>query len=118
MTRTERRTVGIRPQGRILLLILAAGLLAFTAAACGGSNDSSGTTASTGGGRASLWGEIAGAGATAQQAAQEAWIAGFQEANSGVTLAYDPVGSGGGREQFTAGGVTSPAPTQHSTPMS
>jgi phosphate transport system substrate-binding protein len=97
--------VGIRPQGRILLLILAAGLLAFTAAACGGSNDSSGTTASTGGGSASLSGEIAGAGSTAQQAAQEAWIAGFQEANSGVTLAYDPVGSGGGREQFTAGGV-------------
>jgi phosphate transport system substrate-binding protein len=97
--------VGIRPQGRILLLVLAAGLLALTAAACGDSNSSSDTTASTGGGSASLSGEIAGAGSTAQQAAQEAWIAGFQEANSGVSIAYDPVGSGGGREQFVAGGT-------------
>ncbi len=52
-----------------------------------------------------LSGEIAGAGSTAQQAAQEAWIADFENANSGVTLSYDPVGSGGGREQFIAGGV-------------
>jgi phosphate transport system substrate-binding protein len=97
--------VGIRPQGRILLLFLAAGLLATATAACGDSNDSSSTSGSTGGASASLSGEIAGAGSTAQQAAQEAWIAGFQEANSGVSIAYDPVGSGGGREQFTAGGV-------------
>jgi phosphate transport system substrate-binding protein len=99
--------VGIRPQGRILLLVLAAGLLSFSAAACGGSDDSeaatpAGTSSAAG---ASLSGEIAGAGSTAQQAAQEAWIAGFQSANSGVSIAYDPVGSGGGREQFTAGGV-------------
>jgi phosphate transport system substrate-binding protein len=97
--------VGIRPRSRILLLILAAGLLAFVAAACGDSNDSSSTSASTGGGSASLSGEIAGAGSSAQQAAQEAWIAGFQSANSGVSIAYDPVGSGGGREQFVAGGT-------------
>ena len=96
--------MGIRPQGRILLLVLAAGLLALTAAACGGSSDSSDTTASTGGG-ASLSGEIAGAGSSAQQAAQEAWIAGFQSANPDVSIAYDPVGSGGGREQFVAGGT-------------
>ncbi|HEY7003161.1 MAG TPA: phosphate ABC transporter substrate-binding protein PstS [Gaiellaceae bacterium] len=96
----------IPPQGRIVLLVLTAGLLATTAAACGGS-DSSSTTSASGAttASASLSGELAGAGATSQQAAQEAWIAGFQEANSGVTIAYDPVGSGGGREQFTAGGV-------------
>jgi phosphate transport system substrate-binding protein len=98
--------VGIRPHSRIVLLVLTAGLLAFAAAGCGGNDESSSTTPSTsGGGSASLSGEIAGAGSTAQQAAQEAWVAGFQEANSGVTIAYDPVGSGGGREQFTAGGV-------------
>ncbi len=62
------------------------------------------TTSSTGGG-ASLSGEIAGAGSSAQQAAQEAWIAGFQSANPDVSIAYDPVGSGGGREQFVAGGT-------------
>lgn len=98
--------MGIRPVSRIVLLILTAGLLAF-AAGCGGNDESSSTTPSTGttGGSASLSGEIAGAGATSQQAAQEAWIAGFQTANSGVTIAYDPVGSGGGREQFVAGGT-------------
>jgi phosphate transport system substrate-binding protein len=96
-----------RPHGRVLLLFVAAGLLALTAAACGGSDSSSTTSASAGSGTsgASLSGEIAGAGSTAQQAAQEAWIAAFQQQNSGVTIAYDPVGSGGGREQFTAGGV-------------
>ena len=29
----------------------------------------------------------------------------FENENSGVTISYDPVGSGGGREQFIAGGV-------------
>ena len=32
------------------------------------------------------------------------WKAGFQTANSGVTVSYDPVGSGGGRDQFFGGG--------------
>jgi phosphate transport system substrate-binding protein len=98
--------VGIRPHGRIVLLALVAGLVAFGAAGCGGSDSPSGADAanSTTSG-ASLSGQIAGAGSTAQQAAQEAWIAAFQQQNSGVTIAYDPVGSGGGREQFTAGGV-------------
>ena len=54
---------------------------------------------------ANLSGEIAGAGSTAQEAAQEAWIAEFENANSGATVSYDAVGSGGGREQFIAGGV-------------
>jgi phosphate transport system substrate-binding protein len=50
-------------------------------------------------------GEVAGAGASSQEAAQEAWRAEFENANSGATVSYDPVGSGGGREQFIAGGV-------------
>ena len=35
----------------------------------------------------------------------QAWQAGFSGVESGVTVNYDPVGSGGGREQFLAGGV-------------
>ncbi len=35
----------------------------------------------------------------------QAWIAGFGEANPEATVSYDPVGSGGGREQFVAGGT-------------
>jgi phosphate transport system substrate-binding protein len=105
MTRRERSKVGIRPHGRIVLSVLAAGLLAAVATACGDSGSSANASAGTETGGASLSGEIAGAGSSAQQAAQEAWIAAFQQKNSGVTIAYDPVGSGGGREQFNAGGV-------------
>ncbi len=52
-----------------------------------------------------LSGTIAGAGSSAQDAAMESWTAGFQEQNPEVTVSYDPVGSGGGREQFVEGGV-------------
>jgi phosphate transport system substrate-binding protein len=58
-----------------------------------------------GGSSSDLSGDLAGAGATSQEAAQEAWVANFESDNSGVTISYDPVGSGGGREQFIAGGV-------------
>lgn len=84
-----------------LVVIAFASILALAVAACGSSSDESATAGSGG----DLSGEIAGAGATSQEAAQEAWIANFENANSGVTISYDPVGSGGGREQFSAGGV-------------
>ncbi len=35
----------------------------------------------------------------------DAWTVGFQSANPDVTVNYDPIGSGGGREQFLSGGV-------------
>ena len=35
----------------------------------------------------------------------EAWISGVQGASPDLTVSYDPVGSGGGREQFNSGGV-------------
>jgi phosphate transport system substrate-binding protein len=50
-------------------------------------------------------GTLNGAGSTAQEAAMSAWKTGFQSANPGVTVNYDAVGSGSGREQFIAGGV-------------
>jgi phosphate transport system substrate-binding protein len=74
--------------------------------ACGGS--SGGTTDAgntTGSAKTSLTGNLNGAGSTAQQAAMQAWQSGFQTDNSDVTVNYDPVGSGGGREQFLQGGV-------------
>jgi phosphate transport system substrate-binding protein len=99
---------------RWLAVLAAACLLVLGLAACGGSDSSSssssesaGSENESGGGApsAEVSGEIAGAGSTAQQAAQEAWIAEFENANSGATLSYDGVGSGGGREQFISGGV-------------
>lgn len=52
----------------------------------------------------SLQGTLVGAGASSMGSAQEVWIAGFQSANPGVTVTYDPTGSGAGRETFIAGG--------------
>ncbi|MCB0829430.1 MAG: phosphate ABC transporter substrate-binding protein PstS, partial [Solirubrobacterales bacterium] len=75
--------------------------LAFGVAACGSSDsDSGGSSGDT------VSGEIAGAGSSAQEAAMNGWIAAFQDANPDATLSYDPVGSGGGREQFIAGGTS------------
>jgi phosphate transport system substrate-binding protein len=53
-----------------------------------------------------LAGTIDGAGASSQDAAQQAWIAAFQTANPDVTITYEPSGSGAGREAFIAGGVS------------
>lgn len=88
---------------RIFITIASTALLAFGVAACGEGGDSTGSS--------DLSGDIAGAGASSQDAAQQAWIAGFQTDNSSVSIAYDPVGSGGGREAFIAGGKTDYAGT-------
>ncbi|HSD25333.1 MAG TPA: phosphate ABC transporter substrate-binding protein PstS [Solirubrobacterales bacterium] len=80
------------------LIPAASALLALTVAACGGSDN--------GGGGSGASGTIAGAGSSAQQAAQEAWVAKFEGENSSATISYDPIGSGGGRDQFIAGGNT------------
>jgi len=79
--------------------------VALGMSACSASNEDSsdGDTSSTGG--PSVSGDLNGAGATSQEAAMAAWKAGFQGSNPDVTVNYDAVGSGGGREQFLAGGV-------------
>ena len=77
--------------------------LGLSLTACGAANEE--RSAGDGGGSgSSLSGTLSGGGASSQEAAQDAWRAGFQEANPEVTVNYDPIGSGGGREQFIAGG--------------
>ena len=56
------------------------------------------------GGDNGLSGTLVGAGASAQAAAMKGWQAGFQNLNPDVTVEYDPIGSGGGRETFLSGG--------------
>jgi phosphate transport system substrate-binding protein len=81
-----------------------AGSLAL--AACGASNEGTSNSAASGSSSAAqLSGDLVGAGSSAQQAAMQAWQAGFNGQQPGVNFSYDPVGSGGGREQFLAGGV-------------
>ncbi|MGI8576755.1 MAG: phosphate ABC transporter substrate-binding protein PstS [Nocardioidaceae bacterium] len=77
--------------------------VAFSLAACGAANENTVSTGASGSN--ALSGDLNGAGSTAQEAAMQAWKAGFQSANPDVTVNYDAIGSGGGREQFLAGSV-------------
>ena len=79
----------------------AAFTLALGLAACGAPNEdgSAGSSDST------LTGTLNAGGSSAQEAAVAAWKKEFQTANPDATVNYDPVGSGGGREQFLAGGL-------------
>ena len=50
-----------------------------------------------------LTGTIEATGASSQEAAQQAWVSGFQTANADATVNYTSTGSGPGRENFIAG---------------
>ncbi|HSE09237.1 MAG TPA: phosphate ABC transporter substrate-binding protein PstS [Nocardioidaceae bacterium] len=76
--------------------------LGLTLSACGAANEQQATNSSAT--VEGLSGTLNGGGASSQEAAQNAWRAGFQQANPEVTVNYDPIGSGGGREQFVSGG--------------
>ncbi|GAA2046046.1 phosphate ABC transporter substrate-binding protein PstS [Agromyces tropicus] len=79
-----------------VIAMTAALALSSCAANEGGSTD---TAAS----ESTLSGNLVGAGASSQDSAQQAWIAGFQTANPDVTINYDPTGSGAGRDTFLSG---------------
>lgn len=85
---------------RLGAVILAASLVL---AACGGDDGDSGDGGDTTG-ASGLSGTLIGAGASSQAAAMQGWQAGFQNDNPDATVEYDPIGSGGGREQFLEGG--------------
>jgi phosphate transport system substrate-binding protein len=89
--------------GSIAAALLASTLLLSACAA----NEEAPAPAASGSdeGTAALSGTLDGSGASSQGSAQEAWIAAFQTANTGVTINYAPDGSGAGREAFIAGGV-------------
>jgi phosphate transport system substrate-binding protein len=75
-------------------------VLALALTGCGAGNEANGDTGSSGSSDSSMSGELNGGGSSAQEKAQAAWAAGFQDANPDVTVNYDPVGSGTGRENF------------------
>ncbi|ANC32555.1 Phosphate-binding protein PstS 3 precursor [Isoptericola dokdonensis DS-3] len=88
---------------------VAVGVLALSLAACGSDPEpAGGETAGSDTGESmaaegGLSGELSGGGASSQEAAMNAWRAGFQQANPDATINYDPVGSGGGRTGFGDG---------------
>jgi phosphate transport system substrate-binding protein len=96
----------VRPKN--LLALSCCAVLALGAAACGSddSNPNAGGsgTGSSGGGTAKAGGTINGAGATFPAPVYQEWAARFKE-DSGTTVNYQGIGSGGGIAQFSAGTV-------------
>lgn len=95
--------------------VLSAAALTFALAACSPSNEEEPESTETGTETSAeetedammeLSGSLNGAGASSQESAMEAWRAGFQGLNADVTVNYDPIGSGGGRTQFTDGATS------------
>jgi phosphate transport system substrate-binding protein len=84
--------------GSVAAVAIAASILLSSCAANEGGTATDEESAST------LSGSLVGGGSSAVGAAQETWIAEFQTANPDVDIAYDPAGSGAGRETFLAGG--------------
>ncbi|MDX6697051.1 MAG: phosphate transport system substrate-binding protein [Solirubrobacteraceae bacterium] len=85
---------------RTITALAAAGALALGAAACGSSDKGGGGSSTTG----PKGGTISGAGATFPQPVYEEWASRFKD-QFGTTVNYNPIGSGGGIAQFTAGTV-------------
>ncbi|HEV7919022.1 MAG TPA: phosphate ABC transporter substrate-binding protein PstS, partial [Solirubrobacterales bacterium] len=77
-------------KARLLIMLAAAALCAFALSACGSSTSSSGS--------------ISGAGATFPQPVYDEW-ANNLKSSEGITVNYNPIGSGGGIAQLTAGTV-------------
>ena len=89
-------------RSRNLLALAAAGVLAVGAAACGSSSSSSTSSTSTSS-TGSVSGTVTGAGSTFAAPIYSQW--GSNLKGKGLTLNYNPIGSGGGVAQFTAGTV-------------
>ena len=98
---------------KLAKLIAVAGASALVLAGCA-TNEAAPTATSTAtesaGGSTSteetvvpLEGTLDGSGASSMASGQEAWVAGFQLLNPGVTVNYNPTGSGTGRDQFEQG---------------
>ncbi|SEJ38809.1 phosphate ABC transporter substrate-binding protein PstS [Demequina mangrovi] len=94
--------------------VFTAAALSLSLAACSASNEEPADTATsetaaeateTTEAMESLSGNLQGAGASSQESGMDAWRASFQELYPDVTVGYDPVGSGGGIEQFLSGAV-------------
>lgn len=86
--------------GRFLTLLLTISLVGGLSA-CGDNalpSQSAGTVSAR-----AISGEFAGSGASSQQSANEAWIAGFRQSHPRASISYDPSGSGAGVTAFLSG---------------
>ncbi|MFD0705669.1 phosphate ABC transporter substrate-binding protein PstS [Alloscardovia venturai] len=85
-----------------------AGVVVFSLAACGDNvpNASLTQTSWSQENLTQLSGEFAGAGASSQKSAVDAWIVGYSAAQKNVTISYDPSGSGAGVNTFLTGALS------------
>src|SRR5699024_3917333 len=88
-----------------------ASVAALALAACGSNDDTAAEDTGNGGNGEEaatevVSGTLTGGGASSQEAAMTAWTAGITEFHPDLTVNYDPVGSGSGREGFIAGQYT------------
>jgi phosphate transport system substrate-binding protein len=106
MPRSERRTVGIRPLPRIVLLLLALAVLVVGAAGCGrddGDADAAQAPETTGEAAADLSGNVIADGSSTVGPLTTAAAERFREEQSGVNVEVGISGTGGGFERFCAG---------------
>src|SRR5215212_7192533 len=94
---SEKRRARVRSRLLIPLLLLAVAAVSMTASACGGNDDNASAGANGGG-------TISGAGATFPQPVYDEWASRFND-ETGTTVNYNAIGSGGGIAQFTANTV-------------
>ncbi|WP_049579337.1 phosphate ABC transporter substrate-binding protein PstS [Streptomyces sp. SBT349] len=94
-----------RAQSAAIVAVSALALVTACSSDNEGNGDTGGGDTGGNGETSELSGTIAGAGASSQEAAMGAWMAGFNAVNPDVTVDYEPSGSGAGREQFIAGGT-------------
>jgi phosphate transport system substrate-binding protein len=85
--------------------VLSVAALALTA--CGSDNATGGgeKPAGSASAGAGVSGTLSGVGASSQDSAMQAWIAGFGQENSGASVQYSPDGSGAGRKALLGGGA-------------
>jgi phosphate transport system substrate-binding protein len=93
-----RKNVLIRSVAAISGLVMMASL-----AACGDNTSSTAEGTSSSSAAVQISGEFAGAGASSQQSAVEAWQAGFEAKQPDAKISYDPSGSGAGVTTFLTG---------------
>lgn len=95
----------MRKSIKSLAVIAGLALSATSLAACG-SDNATGTAENTKKVETTdISGKLAGAGASSQKSAVEAWKAGFADVAKNVEVTYDPTGSGAGVTTFLQGGV-------------
>ncbi|MEA5155158.1 phosphate ABC transporter substrate-binding protein PstS [Raineyella sp.] len=85
---------------RVGASVAAATALVLGLSACSTSAQPGASASKTAG---DLTGTLSGGGSSAQESAVTAWIDGFKKAQPGVTVQYNPVGSGSGRTGFLNG---------------